>query len=253
MNNSMTLLRNMMKSTSRTNVIRHSQDKNKRRAAAFSLTGNIVVAVLGAGIIGAYSFGMAHFGFAAQVPSVVAAAISVLSLILTVFKCNGYLFAFKGYDMLMAMPFSVRSVVADRFLLMYLTDMRWYALISLAAFAGYAIEVRPDVWCCISWVVLTLFLPLLPMAVASLIGLVIAATGSRFRYKKQVQIALTFVLIMPLFFIRFFIEDVARNDQLESVIRQSSEAISGASSAVPTVSWFEKAVIDGDVLSFVLL
>ncbi len=243
----------MMKSTSRRNVIKHSQDKSKRRAAAFSLTGNIVVAVLGAGLIGAYSFGMAHFGFGPMVPGMVATVITVLSLILTIFKTNGYLYAFKGYDMLMAMPFSVKSIVADRFLLMYLTDMRWNALISLAAFAGYAIEVKPGVWCCISWIILTFFLPLLPTAIASLIGFVIAAAGSHFRYKKQVQIALTFILILPFFFIRFFVQDVVENNQLEALIQQSTKAVSGVSSVVPTAGWFEKAVVNGDVLSFVLL
>lgn len=243
----------MMKSTGRSNVIRHSKDKSKRSAAAFSLAGNIVLAVLGAGLIGSYSFGMAHFGFGAMVPGMVATVITVLSLILTIFKTNGYLYAFKGYDMLMAMPFSVRSIVADRFLLMYLTDMRWNALISLAALAGYAIEVRPGVWTYISWIVLTLFLPLLPTALASLIGFVIAAAGSHFRYKKQAQIVLTFVLILPLFFIRFFVQDVVENDKLESLIQQSSNAVSGVSDVIPTAKWFEKAVAGGDILSFALV
>ncbi|MBO4395789.1 MAG: hypothetical protein J5819_05530 [Eubacterium sp.] len=251
--NSITLLKTMMTSTSRRNVIKHSQDKSKRRAAAFSLTGNIVVAVLGAGIIGAYSFGTTYFGLGAMVPGIVASVITVLSLILTILKSNGYLYAFKGYDMLMAMPFSVRSIVVDRFLLMYLADMRWNALISLAALAGYAIAAKPSVWCFVSWIVLTLFLPLVPTAVSALIGFVIAAAGSHFRYKKQVQIALTFILILPLFFIRFFVQDVVENDQLENLIRESSKAVSGVSDAVPTAGWFEKAVLNGDILSFILL
>lgn len=249
----MILMRAMMTSTSNRNVLKYSQDKKKKKSARYALVGHIAGGILAACWIAAQSYGMAYFGFADMVPALVATVLSLMAVVLTLFKSNGYLYSFKEYDMLMAMPFSVRCVVANRFLLMYIRSLPWDILISLSALVGYAIKVQPSVWVYVIWIVLTPFIPLLPTVLMSLIGVVIADIGSRFRFKKVVQTILVFAITIPLAFSGVIINSIAKNDQISDLMRVSSDAMAGVSRYVPTVSWFDKAVNHADILSLSLL
>ncbi len=250
---SILLLKTMMDAASNLHVVKYSKDPEKVKNARSSMIGNVILAVLIAGLVGAFSFGLTFFGSAAMVPALVATIITFLSLLLPIFKSNGYLYDYPEYDSLMSMPFSVRTVVADRFLLMYLKDLPWNALLSVSALVGSCIASMQDAWTIISWIILTPLIPLLPTVIVSLLGAFITGIGSHFRHKKLIQTILTFVLFIPLIFSRFIIDYLIRNDKVQAIMAKSSEALEGLSRAVPTVGWFTKATVGKDVLSFVLM
>lgn len=247
------LLKTMWASTSRINVLKHTKDSKKHKSASGALVGQIVLAVLCVLFCGAIAFGLSFAGVAWVVPLFVASAISMMTLLFTFLKSNAYLYGFKEYDMLMSLPFSVKTVVADRFLLMYLKDLMWDALISLSCLAGYAVVVKPGVWVYVAWILMTPFVPLLPMVIASLIGVFIADLGSRFRHKKLIQTILTFIFVIPLIFSRFIIDYLIRNDKVKEVVEASGQALDGIARYIPTIRWFGEAINDGRVLSFVLV
>ena len=89
---SLILLRTMAAATSHVNVIRHTQDARKKRQSILTLVGYAVLGVLGSGMIGATAFGMAYSEYARMVPVMAAAAVSVMTLIFTMLKSNGYLY-----------------------------------------------------------------------------------------------------------------------------------------------------------------
>ena len=86
--------------------------------------------------------GFGKIGMTGAVPVMCALVISSLAFVFTFLKSNGYLFNFKGYDMLMALPFKTRTVAACKFLYMYIKSLPWYLSISAAMLAGYAYYVR---------------------------------------------------------------------------------------------------------------
>ncbi|MBQ6442908.1 MAG: hypothetical protein IJJ13_10020 [Lachnospiraceae bacterium] len=250
---SILLLRTMMEATSNLHIVKYSKDPSAVKNARGALIGNVILGVLLAGLVGAFSYGMAFFGFGAMVPMLVATVISFLSLVLPIFKSNGYLYEYPEYDSLMSMPFSVRTVVADRFLLMYLKDLPWNMLFSLSALVGCCIASMPGAVTIISWIILTPFISLLPTVIVSLLGAFITGIGSNFRHKKLIQTILTFVLMIPLIFSRFIIDYLIRDQKIAAVMTRSSEALSGISKVVPTVGWFAKATYEADPLSCVLM
>lgn len=249
---SILLLRTMIASTSNIHIVKYSKDPKTVKNARSSLIGNVVLAVMLAVLGGAFSYGMA-FVAPVMVPVLVATVISFLSLILPIFKSNGYLYEYPEYDSLMSMPFSVKTVVADRFLLMYLKDLPWNVLFSVSALVGLCMAVQPGVWTIVSWIVLTPLIPLVPTVIVSLLGAFITGIGSNFRHKKLIQTILTFVLFIPLIFSRFIIDYLIRNDKVTEIMTQSSQALTGIEKAVPTVRWFAKATCEQDVLSFILM
>ena len=250
---SMILLRTMWAATGRINVLKHSKSKQKKNAAIAMLSGYAVIAVFLALFIFYVCMGLGKLGYPEMAADLTASMITLVALIFTLLKANAYLYAFKEYDMLMAMPFSVETVVTGRFLLMYFRDLPWNVLISFSALAGYAVSVHPGPAVYILWILLTPFLPLLPMTVSTLLGYLVARVGARVRHKTLIQTVLTFLVVLPVFAIQYIAEYIARNNLGDEVLETSSAALSAMAMVIPTIGWFEKAVLSCDVLAALLL
>ena len=100
MKNNILLLKTLLLSTSRINLIKHSSDKKMRKKAV----GGIIALVFIYGIIMFYMIslcvGYGQYGIIDSVPTMCAIVISSIGFMFTFFKTNGYLFNFKEYDML---------------------------------------------------------------------------------------------------------------------------------------------------------
>lgn len=253
-NKRLLLLGTILKATGKSNVAKYSDDKKKRSAAKGALAGKIILIVMLAALAALISYLFCMAGLKQAVPTATALIISLLAFFLTIFETNGYLFNFKEYDMLMALPFEVRTIVSVRFLYMYLRSLPWYACMSWAMLLGCILAGETGVLSAILWFVLSLFLPLLPMVLASALGILITAVGVGFRHKKAVQTVLIFVLIIPLFFLRFVIEALIRDDEaLDSTLSTASDLLSSVGKWLFTAKWFDTAVNESNILYAVLL
>ncbi|MBO4901545.1 MAG: hypothetical protein J5518_01945 [Lachnospiraceae bacterium] len=242
MNKSILLLKTLLLSTSQRNIYKYSNDKKKKKR----ILGSLIGAALLYTMLMAYSvfmcigYGMA--GLIDAAPQMCALIISALAFAFTLFKTNGYLFNFREYDMLMSLPFEARTVAACKFLYMYIKSMPWYISISVAMMIGYGVFARQGVWAYVLWLILSLFLPVIPMLAASFLGFLIARISAGFRQTKIVQTVLTFIFILFCFSLRFIIEYIVRNDAVESVLQKTSEFTGKAATAYPPVAWFTNAV-----------
>ena len=249
----LSLLKTMLASKSCINVLRHSKDKKKRNRAALDLFSIILFMVMGASYIYVISYSFYQMGYGKMIPSLSAVSVSSLVLILTYTKSNGYLYAFKEYDILMAMPFTVKQIVSSRFLLMYLKDLPLHFAISLAGLVAYGMTMDPSIWIYIAWIIMTPFLPLLPSLLATLLGALIANIGSRFKHKTLIQTILSFAVIIFSFFFRYFLDLFFRGEGTNAMIDQSSQALSSISNYIPTIRFFENAIVKESILSFFLM
>ena len=132
MNSNRILLKTLLQSTSRMNILRHTTDRKKRRKIIGAYIGLVCIY----GMLMVYSIlmciGYGEAGMIDAVPMICALLISGMAFILTIFKTNGYLFNFKEYDMLMSLPFEARTVAGCKFLYMYVKSLPWYGSISVA-------------------------------------------------------------------------------------------------------------------------
>jgi len=251
--NNLLLIKTFLKSTSNINVLKHSKDKAKRKFAKNSLIGQIVVNVVLLSYATLLSVGLATSEQATVIPEMCALILLGMPFIFTLFKANGYLFGFKEYDMIMSMPFTVKSIVASKFWYMYLMSMPMYGLISLAMLIGYAVGGLLTLWSCIMWIVMTIALPILPMVLASALGAITVRIGSGFKYKNIAQAVFIVILLIPVFLSRFFIENTIRNDEIEEVMTGISDSINSSSAFLPPAKWFSQAINEGSILSFLLV
>ena len=252
-NNGALLLKTLLLSTSSRNIYKYSRDrKKKNRIIANAIGTTVLYAMLVAYcIIMCIGYGLS--GLIDAAPVMCALVISIFAFVFTLFKTNGYLFHFKEYDMLMALPFEARTVASCKFLYMYIKSLPWYLSISLAMMIGYGFFVHPSVIVYPVWLILSFFLPVIPMLTSAFIGFLIARISSGFRKTNIVQTILTFIFVIFCFFIRFFISDVLKNDSIQNFLETVSGATEGAARIYLPISWFTAAVTKLDMVGIFLL
>lgn len=242
------LLKNQLLSTSSWNILKYSDDRKKKNQiiAGYFGMGFLYLLLLGYCIV--MSIGYGNLGLTNAIPQMCATVVILLEFIFTVIKTNGYLFAFKEYDMVMSLPFRAYEIAGTRFIYMYIKNFLWVASISIAMMVGYAIYAPVTVLTIVIWIVLTLFLPLVPMVIAAAIGSLITAIGSGFRHKQLIQTVLTFIFMIICFSLRFIIDAIVKEDKLNDVINGTSNLTGALAKYFLPISWFEKAVFNDSIL-----
>ena len=234
------LLRMQLTATGRRNLRLHEKDPQRRKKAFWEAFGQGILFFCLAMLFGGESYGLCWAGLGRALPLSCALAVSATAFLFTFFKTNGTLFRFREYELLMSLPFSGAAVAASRFFLMALRSLPWVLTVSLSM-------LLPCVWMgeigpagAALWLLLSFLLPLLPMAAASALGALIAALGSRFRYKQLVQTILTAGLVIGGLSLRFLLPRVFKNGDTAAMLEALSSAAGKLTWYIPAV-WFAEA------------
>lgn len=242
------LLHNMLLSTSGWNVLKYEQDSKKRGRI---IGGYIGMAVL-LGMLFFYalllSIGYGKMGLTQYIPVFCVLSIFAIEFVFTVLKSNAYLFAFREYDMLMALPFSVKTIVSCKFLYMYIRNLPWVASLSLPMMIGYGIYAGAPIGSYLAWILLSVFLPVIPMVFASAVGTIIAAIGSFFRHKQLMQTILTFVFVLFCFSIQYIVQYFFSNETVaQQTLRNMSKMTDRITNYFIPAKWFAKGICDCNI------
>ena len=253
MKNSIVLLKTLLLSTSRVNIYRHTTDSKKRKKIVGNIIGVIVLYAMLMGYSVSMCIGFGKYGIIDAAPVMYAIIVSALGFILTLFRTNGYLFNFREYDMLMALPFKSSAVAACKFLYMYIKCLPWYLSISIAMLAGYGYFAKPSLLTYPIWIALSFVLPIIPMLISAFIGFLIARVSAGFRKTNIVQTVLTFTFVIFCFSSRFIIEDLFKNNKIEETLSTISDATSNAANYYLPAGWFAGAIIGQSITDMLLL
>lgn len=252
-NKTLLLLRTLLLSTSQRNIYKHTRDKKKRNRIVANAVGMglLYVMLMAYSILVCIGFGLN--GSIDAAPVMCALLVSALAFVFTLFRTNGYLFGFKEYDMLMSLPFETKTVAACKFLYMVIKSLPWYLSISLALMAGYGYYARPSAAVYPLWILLTLFLPVIPTLFAAFLGFLTAKISSGFKHKNLIQTVLVTGIIIFSFSLRFILEDLFKNDKVDAALEQLSALTGNVGKYYPPAGWFADAVAKPDLLKALLL
>lgn len=178
----------------------HTKDPAERRKALL-LSITIMAGVLMIGAFSfSYSFMMAmafeELGRMDLLLAIMMAVTSIVGFFTTVYKASGVLFSYKDYDMIMSLPVKTSHVVASRVLQLYVMNLFFTLLVMLPAGAVYAIQVNPGVLFYLFFLMTLLFITLLPIIAATIIGALISWVSSRFRASKMISVVFTFAVLI---------------------------------------------------------
>ena len=247
------LFKTLLLSTSQWNVYKHTQDKKKKRRVVGNTIGLVILFIMLMALCISMSIGYGVLGMTKAIPVLCALMISLLAFVLTLFKTNGYLFQFKDFDMLMSLPFRESTVAGCKFLCMYVDTLPWFASISLAMLISYGIYAMPGIWVYPVWIILSIFIPIIPMLLASFIGFIIAKISSGFKKNNIVQVILIFAFIIFCFSLRFIIEDLIRDNKIQATLETASKITDEIAGYYYPAKWFSQAIVNGNIMSMILL
>lgn len=225
--------------------------ENKKRKTRALYVGFVLFLVLISGVsfIYAYSMGIVlrMFDSIEIMPSLFMAMTSVLVLFTTLFKVKGTLFAFKDYDMVMSLPVSNSQVVASRLILLYSINFVFVLVVMVPVMIAYGILAGPGLNFYIYGIILVLFIPLIPIIIASVLGTGLAYISSGFRFKNLAYILFSFILL-----IGFMIVPVFLGDSTEAMVELGQEINKKVQEIYPLAGIYSKAIIGGEFVSAII-
>lgn len=234
------------------NKAKYSKDaKEKHKFTGFAIL-MVFVGLLMLFYITMYSYIMADQFQKAGVtlellPALMMAAASVVTLFTTIYKVNGVLFGFKDYDMTMALPVKTEIIVASRLMQLYLMNVGFCAFLTVPSGVIYAVFEHANALYYPMLLIMTLFVPLVPMIIGTAIGSLVTAISSRFRRTGIINLVLSILLVVAILFVSFNTQTVIDNAASISVTLMN--AVDGI---YPLTKIYRLALCEGDLPSLAL-
>ena len=239
MNNKISvLLKSLLLSTSSINKIKYGNNQ-KRKKAITDLAGISIIYISLLVYCLSTCIGYGKLGLTGVIPTINIITISTCSFIFTFFKGGSYLFLFKDYDMLMSLPFSVKQIVAGKFLCMYINSLPFMMCISISMLIGYCIFAPFNLITIIWWIILSIISPIIPTVIAALISSLILIVSSRFKYKKFIQTLLSYLLVLFCFSLEFIIGGAAPNGEFDELLKNLASQLDNTKKIYIPALWFE--------------
>lgn len=180
-------------------------------------------------------------------PALMMAVTSIIVLITTVLKVKGTIFGFKDYDLVMSLPVSTAGIVASRLILLYALNLLFVIIIMIPMTIVYGILAAPTVQFYIISIVMMLFLPFIPIIVASVLGSLITYFSSRFRYSNIVNIVVSMLLLVAIMGLSFSFQ----NNSGQKLVNMSRALTNQVNAIYPLSGMYTKAVTEYDYSSMV--
>lgn len=234
------------------NKLRYSKDKSDKMRFFISLTGVLIVIVSSAALVYEMFSSYCKAGLGFLVPTYLYVFVSLLILVFTIFKAGAILFSVKDYDILISLPISKTAIVISRFITMYVQNILISLIILIPGIGTYVYYEKPEFSFYIICLISILFLPLLPLTIASVISAVITALSSRTKNKNIAEIILIFCFFFGVFYVESILSDKAQEmtpDVMSDLANLFHDKIK---QVYLPAGWFTEA-LHGNISSFILL
>lgn len=190
-----------------------------------------------------YGIGMTlnMFGMIDVLPELVMAIISMVTLMTSVYKVKGILFGFKDYDLLMALPIKTSSIVISRFLILYIVNLIVTFIILIPSMVVYGALGNPTLWFYITNIIALIMIPLVPMVIAYIIGLLIALITQRFMSSNIINVIFSVVTISIIMILSFGMNDTKQINDFSTSITE------GIDKTYFLARWYNLGFVEGKV------
>ncbi|SFE62019.1 ABC-2 type transport system permease protein [Peptostreptococcaceae bacterium pGA-8] len=130
-------------------------------------------------------------------------------MIMSLFKSNSMFFYNKDYEILMPLPVSKYEILISKFGVLYLINMVLTLSVILPAIILLLLKSYISLFVSILFLLAGLFVAIIPMCIASIMGVLIEFIGIRVKKKNFITVLFITILFIVYF---IFISDTNRND-----------------------------------------
>lgn len=228
------------------NVLRFGRDPKARRKTIAMMAMWVLVIVMAAFYVGGLAYGLVWLGAGDMVPAYLITIASMVIFFFGIFKTGSILFRRNGYDILCALPLKPAAIVASRMMRMYVEDLALSLVVMVPGLAVWGWLQRPGLGACLAGVTAVLAVPLLPLAAASLAGVLVTAISSRMKHKSIAEALLSIAVVFGVLFGTTRLAAVEERITPE-MLMELSETVAGILSRLyPPGFWLGTAVVAGE-------
>lgn len=234
------------------NIFRYTKDKKKKRNVISVGTGWLMLIAMLCCYVGAFSYGYHKIGMGQVIPMYLIMISGILILFFGIFKAGSVIFQQNFYEILCSLPVSQTAIVISRFLSMYLGNVILSLAVMLPGIAVYGCFYHPGIGFYMVGILGTLFIPLLPMTVATLFGALITGISARMKHKSLVATTLSLLLVIGIMVFSQMLTGVEETIT-EEMLANFSEVLSNMIAKIyPPALWLGKAMTEGNILQGIL-
>lgn len=232
------------------NVMRFSKDKKKRANTIYVGLVWLLLGCMMCFYMGSIAAGYIKLGLGEVVPMYLSAIAALIIFFFGMFKAGSVIFQKNAYEGLCAMPVSDTAIVVSRFLSMYLSNLLLSLLVMLPGMVVYGYMLKPGIIFYLVGIVGTLFVPLLPMTVATLLGALVTAVAARVKHKSLVSTVLTLVFVGAIMLFSRELVKIEETEITEEMMIHLSEIVGGIIGKLyPSAVWLGRAMVTGSVVN----
>lgn len=235
------------------NVLRHTKDKKARKngIALGIIIGLLMVMVIA--YVGALCYGYIKLGAGEIVPAYIVFMSSIFALVFCAFKAGKIIFKDNCYDILTSMPIRKSSLVISRYIRLYMEGLVVSCLIMIPGIVVYGIMVKPGLPATMLGIISVVMVPIIPIALSVLLGVIITGISSRMRNKALFETIFVVIIVVAVFSISALIptEDLEGFDlqAMEGIARKLVDMLY---KIYPPTIWFGQAMVEGSLLRFAM-
>ncbi|WP_455617089.1 hypothetical protein [Eisenbergiella sp.] len=243
---SIRLLRIQLQKDFGINEVMHCRDAGKKRKLIFMLCIFILVGAVLAFYTAGAAWVLCVSGAQDSVPGFVVAVSSMAIFIFTLFKAGPVLFAAGDYEMLTALPLKPSAIIMSRLLHMYLSSLFLSALTMVPVGVVYGLTASPSPVVYVLMLISLFFVPLVPLTVASLVGTLIMAAGSRVQRKNLVIVFLSMTFTLGILAVTMIFSSRAENMELQDMAGMIRSAVEQVNGMYPLTGLYTSGITGGN-------
>lgn len=233
------------------NVYRFTKDKKGKKKKTALIFAYAFLIVWAAFYAGGMAYGYIFMGLAELLPAYLIMLSSLVILFFSIFKAGSIIFQKNAYDILASLPITQTAIVVSRFVRMYVENMLLTFVIMLPPMAVYGIMIKPGISFYIIGILITVFIPLLPITISVFLGALITAIASRMKHKSLASTVLSIVLILGILVGSSKAAVMGDEFSIEMIQSLLGTVLGIIEDIYPPAVWLGNAMLTGDFLACV--
>lgn len=169
---------------------------NKKRNSAITVRLGVIILVLFLCMYNVLtSQALVQVGEQELIPAYMVAISSLAILFLTLFYSNGILFDSKDTDMLSALPVRDSEILSSKFSFIYLINFVFGFVFMVPGGIVWIINQKQNVADFVLYFLSVFFVPLIPICISALIGVLIIFISSYFKSRNIISLIFSFMVL----------------------------------------------------------
>lgn len=235
------------------NVYRNTHDRKQKHRWLGLAAMWVFVSLIMLFYILALCIGLASIGLAKIIPEYLFTIAGICILFFSLFKAGSVIFSMGSYQQLISMPVTNSAIVISRFAFMYITDALVSLFIMIPGIVIYGIFEQPGPLFYIFSLIGTIFLPLIPITLATGFGAIVTGISSRMKHKSIVYAVLSILLVLALFAASAIFSSNPGSITISSIKDYALVISNQLHGIYPPSAWFFFATVDENPLYLLLL